>query len=501
MAKSAIDPRVLLVPALVLLATATLGGGATAATVPVGFSEQILTSALSAPTAMAIAPDPDNRVFVTQQGGALRVIKNDVLLATAFTTLTVDSNGERGLLGVALDPNFATNHFLYLYYTVPATSMPTVAAHNRVSRFTANGDVVLAASEVVLLNLNDLSGATNHNGGALHFGNDGKLYIAVGENANGNNAQDQRNLLGKILRINSDGTIPANPATASLPGFTTGTVRPEIWAMGLRNPYTFSFRRTGTRMFINDVGQSAWEEINDGLGGSNYGWNATEGATTMAGVVAPLFSYFHDGSICAITGGAFYDPPTVQFSSTYVGKYFFSDFCGGWIHIFDPAAPATVQSFVTGISGPVDLQVDSAGLLYYLGHNNGTLGRIAARPAASFNTVAPCRQIDTRTTTAIAANTTSTFTLSGGVCGIPAAALSAAINVTVVSPTQTGNLVLYAGNQAQAPTSTVINFSAGKTRANNATLALATNGDGSIKVQNNSAAAVQIVIDAAGYYN
>ncbi|HKU77586.1 MAG TPA: PQQ-dependent sugar dehydrogenase, partial [Pyrinomonadaceae bacterium] len=141
------------------------------ATLPAGFTETIITG-LSSPTAMEIAPD--GRIFVCQQGGSLRVIKNGVLLATPFVTLNVDPSGERGLLGIAFDPNFASNGFLYLYYTVPSTPR-----HNRVSRFTANGDVVVPGSESIILELDNLSSAQNHNGGAIHFGPDGKLYVAV----------------------------------------------------------------------------------------------------------------------------------------------------------------------------------------------------------------------------------------------------------------------------------------------------------------------------------
>ena len=215
---------------------------ARAATLPTGFTETLVTSGLTNPTAMAFAPD--GRLFVCEQGGQLRVIKNGALLATPFLSVTVNSSGERGLLGIAFDPNFATNNFLYVYYTATAP-----AIHNRVSRFTANGDVSVPGSEVILLDLNNL-GATNHNGGAMHFGPDGKLYVAVGENANGSNSQTLTNLLGKILRINSDGTIPAdNPFF----GAATGNNR-AIWALGLRNPYTFAFQPGTGRMFINDVG-------------------------------------------------------------------------------------------------------------------------------------------------------------------------------------------------------------------------------------------------------
>jgi glucose/arabinose dehydrogenase len=176
---------------------------AAAATLPAGFTETQVAAGLSSPTAMAFAPD--GRLFVCLQGGQLRVIKNGVLLPTPFVTLSVSSSGERGLLGVAFDPNFASNQFVYVYYTAT-----TPALHNRVSRFTASGDVALAGSETIILELDNLSAATNHNGGAMHFGEDGKLYIAVGENANGANSQTLANLLGKLLRINPDGTIPAD---------------------------------------------------------------------------------------------------------------------------------------------------------------------------------------------------------------------------------------------------------------------------------------------------
>src|SRR5207248_379900 len=171
------------------------------ATLPSGFVETTVASGIVSPTAMAIAPN--GRIFVCSQTGALRVIKNGVLLATPFVTLSVNSVGERGLLGVAFDPNFTLNHYIYLYYTVPATPI-----HNRVSRFRANGDVAVSGSETVLLELSPLSTATNHNGGAIHFGADGKLYIAAGDNAKGSNSQNLSNLLGKILRINPDGSIP-----------------------------------------------------------------------------------------------------------------------------------------------------------------------------------------------------------------------------------------------------------------------------------------------------
>jgi glucose/arabinose dehydrogenase len=355
-------PGISKVGAILLLLGAGASSTAMAATLPTGFTETAITGLTSA-TAMAIAPD--GRLFVCQQTGQLRVIKNGTLLATPFVTLTVNSSGERGLLGVAFDPNFVTNAFVYVYYTAT-----TPAIHNRVSRFIANGDVAVTGpgSETIILDLNNLSGATNHNGGAIHFGSDGKLYIAAGENANAANSQTLNNLLGKILRINSDGTIPSDN-----PFFDIATgINRAIWALGLRNPFTFNFQPGTGRLFINDVGQSAWEEINDGIVGSNYGWGICEGLCSPPNVNFrdPLFQYPHSGpapSGCAIVGAAFYNPPVVQFPSDHAGKYFFGDLCTGFIRRFDQATGTSV-GFATGICSfcLVDLQVAEDGSLYYL---------------------------------------------------------------------------------------------------------------------------------------
>ena len=338
------------------------------ATLPAGFTETLVVNGLSRPTAMDFAPD--GRLFVCLQGGQLRVIKNGTLLATPFLSLTVDSSGERGLLGVTFDPNFTSNNFVYVYYTVPAAPI-----HNRLSRFTANGDVAVSNSEVVILELNNLN-AGNHNGGAIHFGPDGKLYIAVGENAVPSNSQTLSNLLGKVLRINSDGSIPTDN-----PFYNTATgVNRSIWALGLRNPFTFAFQPGTTKMFINDVGQVSWEEINDGIPGSNYGWNACEGACSPPNVNFrdPIFQYGHGSSSttgCAIVGGGFYNPIAVQFPASYIGKYFFADLCTGWVRVLDPASN-NATDFASGISQPVDLKVAADGSLYYLSIGSAAVFRI-----------------------------------------------------------------------------------------------------------------------------
>ena len=358
---------------LTLIATTTFAPLANAATVPAGFTDATVASGLNNPTAFALAPD--GRIFVCQQGGALRVIKNGVLLATPFLTVPVDSTGERGLLGVAFDPNFVSNQLVYIYYTA---TTPTI--HNRLSRFTASGDVALAGSETIILELPNLSTATNHNGGAIHFGPDGLLYVAVGDNANGANAQTLSTRLGKMLRITSTGGIPTDN-----PFFNTATGdNRAIWALGVRNPFTFSFQNGTGRMFINDVGQNVWEEINDGIAGSNYGWPNCEGFCNPpnANFRDPIFAYQNDANTCAITGGAFYNPAVPQFPAQFVGSYFFADFCGGWIRRLNPAAGNAVSDFATGVSLPVDLQVSPDGFLYYLARGAGAVGRIGFQQSA-----------------------------------------------------------------------------------------------------------------------
>ncbi len=339
-------------------------------TYPLGFAQTLVASGMTNPTVMAFATD--ERIFVAQQNGVLRVIKNGALLTTPFVQLTVNSTGERGLIGIALDPNFGINGFIYLYYSVPGTPV-----HNRISRFTANGDVALSGSEQIILDLDPLSSATNHNGGALAFGPDGKLYAAIGDNANGANAQNLNTYHGKILRINADGTVPlGNP-------YATGSEQMKrVWAYGLRNPYTISFQPGSGKLFVNDVGQVTWEEINDAtLGGLNFGWPSAEGNSSNPAYTNPVYYYAHgsgDGVGCAITGGTFFNPATTNYPGSYYGKYFFLDFCGRWINFIDPSAqPAIRTSFATTInSSPVIIQLGHDGNLYYLSRANSALYKI-----------------------------------------------------------------------------------------------------------------------------
>src|SRR5437867_4833403 len=347
--------------------------------VPAGLTETRLVTNLSQPVAMAFAPD--GRLFVTEKTGKVRVIDSaGHLLTQPFLSLSVDDQGERGTLGIAFDPNFASNRFLYVYYTA---TTPTI--HNRLSRFTAsttNPNVVAAGTEQVLIDFDPLS-AIFHNAGNLHFGPDGKLYVAVGENVRGAVAQSLDNLWGKILRINPDGSIPAdNPFFNQ----TTGVNR-AIYCYGLRNPFTFDIRQSSGLMYINDVGNDRFEEIDQGRPGGNYGWPDTEGPTTDPRFDAPVYAYAHSGICNAITGALFYDPPAgapAALPAQYQGKFFFGDLCGGEdgganggvINYIDPATRA-VSPFGTGIQRPVDFDIAPDGSLYYLSNSRpGAVGHV-----------------------------------------------------------------------------------------------------------------------------
>jgi glucose/arabinose dehydrogenase len=350
-----------------------------AQSLPQGFSQVLVANGISNPTVLSFAPD--GRLFAAQQTGELRIIKNGSLLATPFVTVPVNSSGERGLLGIAFDPSFSTNHYIYLYHTL------SNGANNRVTRYTANGDVALAGSDTVVLDLDPLSSATNHNGGTMQFGPDGKLYIGVGENANGANSQSLSTYLGKILRINSNGTVPSgNPFT------TGGNQQRRIWAYGLRNPYTLTFQPATGRLFVNDVGNTSWEEINDATtGGLNFGWPSAEGNSSNPAFTNPVYFYGHgtgSGLGCAITGGTFFNPATTNYPSSYIGKYFYVDLCGNWIDVLTLSPTVTRAPFASGIAGsPLSVITGPDGNLYFASRSNNAVYKIIYTPQGGSTTV------------------------------------------------------------------------------------------------------------------
>jgi glucose/arabinose dehydrogenase len=331
---------------------------------PAGFTEELVGWASSAST-MAIAPD--GRVFVGQQHGHIEVIENDQQLDDPILELAVSEGGERGLLGITFDPQFESNNFLYVYYTTQDAPI-----HNRVSRFTMQGNSVIDGSEVSILDLEEL-GAINHNGGGIHFGSDDMLYVAVGDNAVSSNSQSMDTRFGKMLRIASDGSIPTDN-----PFYTTavGDNR-AIWSLGWRNPFSFAVQPGTGLMLVNDVGGGQWEEINEAVSGGNFGWPLQEGAGNDPAFINPVFAYPHDGpepNGCAITGGDFYNPPVNQFGNEYIGQYFYSDFCGNFIHTLDPETGVSTHFADLerpAFSGMIDIETHFDGSLYYVNRNGG----------------------------------------------------------------------------------------------------------------------------------
>ena len=323
----------------VLTSNLVLPTPAAAATVPAGFTDTVVASGMTNPTAMAFAPD--GRLFVAQQGGALRVIKNGSLLATPFLTVTVNASGERGLLGIAFDPDFTLNRHVYVYYTATRPRCD----HNRVSRFTANGDVAVPGSEVVILDLPTLS-ATNHNGGAIHFGPDGKLYVAVGENAARPTPKPWPTPSGSCS--GSTATARSRPTTRSTapPAASTGRSGPA--AFGTHSPSPSSRAPVGCSSTTS---------------GRARGRRSTTESRARTTVGRPpkvqraprtaraLFAYGHgNGPVggCAIAGGAFYNPVAIQFPASYVGSYFFADLCAGSIYRIEPTNGYAISTFAQG---------------------------------------------------------------------------------------------------------------------------------------------------------
>ncbi len=392
-------------PRLVLRCYLLLGllmAAAAQAAVPSGFTDALVTS-VGGPTALAFTPD--GRLLITTQGGSLRIYQNGALLGAAALTIPaaqICNASEQGLLGVAVDPAFSTNNYIYLFYTAEKPGRCV----NRVSRFTLPAsNVINTATELVLVDEMP-SPAGNHNAGDVQFGRDGYLYISIGDGgcdyANnsgcaGSNdaARDQHVLTGKILRITSTGGIPpSNPfqgagtARCNTGATTAGNRCQETFAWGLRNPFRIAFdpNAAGTRFFINDVGQGSWEEIDLGQAGADYGWNCREGAhtnntggpcsPTPAGMVDPIYEYSHNTGCGSITGGAFV--PNGFWPSAYDNGYLYSDYVCGRIFRLTPAAGGgyTSTDFATGLgsSSAVHLTFGPFGTsqaLYYTTYASG----------------------------------------------------------------------------------------------------------------------------------
>jgi glucose/arabinose dehydrogenase len=306
-------------------------------TLPAGFSRVALGSGLNGPTAMAFK---GSKIFVTEKTGAIRIVRaNGVLRAAPWAVLHVSTESERGLLGIALDPDFATNGFVYVYYTTgPGAKKYSGTPENRVSRLKRRVNKPGVQERILLDHIPSTNG--NHNGGDIHFGFDGKLYISVGESGCcPNDAQGLNTLRGKILRLNRDGTIPTDN-----PFYNTPNARQETFAYGFRNPWRFTMRASNQSYIVADVGQDTWEEIDSLQAGANYGWPLYEGpcpssnlncnpATVNYGATTPPIHWYNHSSGAeqgfVIAGGVFAE--NSNYPAPYADAYFYGD-GAGWVH-------------------------------------------------------------------------------------------------------------------------------------------------------------------------
>ncbi|WP_426503705.1 PA14 domain-containing protein [Dactylosporangium sp. McL0621] len=342
------------------------------AATPPGFATQLLAgSGLDGPTGFEIAPD--GRIFILERTGKVKIFKDGRLLESPFADLPSEASGDRGLIGVAFDPAFGgANHWVYFYYTGHDL-------RNHLVRFDASGDVGTEGPYTIFETQSPSQ--LLHVGGSIRFGPDGKLYFAVGDNGYPPNAQDLSNPHGKILRINPDGTVPADNPFYGQPGKLAA-----IWAYGFRNPWRFQFDDATGRLYAGDVGDYTWEELNLVVKGGNYGWPVHEGRCTSncAGYTDPVTAYNHDGGSGAVTAGPVYHGG--QFPAEYAGSLFFGDYSRGFIKraVLDPAGQVTgVQDFDLDAGSVVDLKVAPDGSLYYITYFPGQLYRVSYSPAGN----------------------------------------------------------------------------------------------------------------------
>ena len=342
---------------------------------PPGFSATLVADRLD-PTALDIAPD--GRIFITEKNGVIRIVENGILLEQPFLQIEVDNFNERGLNGIVLDPDFDFNNYIYVYYTVPEEN------RNRVSRFTANGNLAIPGSEVIIFELDELP-ASFHNAGALKFGLDETLFIASGDGGNRNLAPYLQSTSGKILRINSDGSIPEdNPFYNALQGKYKA-----IYAYGLRNPFTMDIHPLDGRIVVGDVGESSFEEINVIEAGKNYGWPSIEGFQTEEEIPDnyqdPIYAYTRDAG-CAITGVSFYNSNTIQFPPEYQNKIFFSDYCFNYIKTFD-VKTKEVEMFAQDVRRPIAVTTGDDGSVYYIARGGNWDGSVEDNTSTNIGSV------------------------------------------------------------------------------------------------------------------
>src|SRR5581483_7848112 len=373
----------------------------------------------SSPVFVTHAGDGSYRLFIVEQGGKIKVLQPGAAATTDFLDITtrVLSGGERGLLGLAFHPFYKTNGRFFVYYTRAGDGAIQIAEYH----VSASNPNLADTTEQIILTIPHPTNA-NHNGGTVVFGPDGMLYAGPGDGGGANdvpnNAQNINQLLGKILRIDIDhpeGATPySSPSGNPFSGPATG--RDEIYAWGMRNPYRFSFDRGTGQLYIADVGQGAWEEIDIGAP-TNFGWRIFEGnhctnndpslCGNTSGFTFPITEYGHTGGRCSVTGGYVYRGP---FADVPTGAYIFGDYCTGEIFMLNPANAGGTQSVLLDTTLNISsFGEDEAGELYVV-DLTGSVQRIISSPAP------PCSfQLSAMS---------QTFTSSGGQASVQVAASS-----------------------------------------------------------------------------
>ena len=347
-----------------------------------------IVTGLSSPLYLTAPPGDAARLFIVEQTGAIRIIKDGVLLTDPFLDLSsrISTGGERGLLGLAFYPDYATSGRFIVHFT-------DLAGNTSVSRFqvSSNPDVADPVSERLILAA--AQPFANHNGGQVAFGPDGFLYLGLGDGGGSgdpdNRGQDLSDLLGSILRIDVRSTEPYT-VPADNPFVQSAT--PEVWSYGLRNPWRFSFDRSTGDLYVADVGEGLWEEINvstpvAGAGkGVNFGWNIMEGthcfreaACDQTGLTLPVFEYSHQEG-CSVTGGYVYRGSAIP---ALQGHYFYGDFCQGWVRSFRYEAGAVTDETewpsLTPGGSVLSFGEDAAGELYVL-DQGGRVSKVVPDP-------------------------------------------------------------------------------------------------------------------------
>lgn len=354
-----------------------------------GIDLELVADDFASPVYVTAAPGYPGRLFVVEQGGLVRVIRDGEVLPEPFLDLTsrVSTGGERGLLGMAFHPRYPVNGWVFVNYT-------DVDGNTRIVRYTVPGDTPDVAdpesrTEVLFVE----QPFSNHNGGMLAFGpNDEMLYIGLGDGGDAgdpeDNGQDPGTLLGSMLRIDVNTAGEGYFVPASNPFFDAPDARDEVWAYGLRNPWRFSFDPATGDLYMGDVGQNEWEEISvqpgASPGGENYGWSVMEGThcfdppkgCNTTGLVRPVHEYGHDEG-CSVTGGYVYRGAAIP---ELRGRYLFADYCSGWIRSFllagGEATDVQDHSDELGVEGNVvSFGRDEAGELYVVLHG-GAVHRI-----------------------------------------------------------------------------------------------------------------------------